>query len=209
VVAELVTPVANPQELALDGVLSWGALTTHPVGSHFAPEGSVVPLPLELLWVSPEGRPLWAATPLRPLVPGIESREYWHKRYPSHRAEFGHKLNAVTSAGRWKEYRMPVQALSVARLGAWCLGERSEVERLLSPVTHIGKKGSMGYGRVARWTVTPAPEVAAADILAQRPVPLRYWRDHDACPGGRIEPQRGWTPPYWFAPWWEDCLAGV
>lgn len=203
ITADLVTPVihAEASSTHLDGILSFAALTTFPVVSTYE-RAAVVPLPLELAWVSPRGLPLWACTPLIPAVAGIATREYWHKRYPSHRSEFGRQVSAVTTAGRWKEYRVPVHAQSVERLRALAIGDSEAVSHLLQAVTHIGKKGSMGYGRVAQWTVKPASH-SLHDVLALRNVPAAYYADAEPC--GVLAPLRGWTPPYWYAPWWEDC----
>lgn len=207
ITAEIVTPVIHAERdwTHLDGILSWAALTSHPVESIIS-DGVVVPLPIELAWVSPEGLPLWACTPLMPADSGTESREYWHKRYPSHRAELGSRLSANTTGGRWREWRVPLKAHVVQRLHALAIGNPEEVERLLSIITHIGKKGSMGYGRVARWTVTPGTHTLK-DVLALRPVPVAYY---EGCqPVGAIELRRGWTPPYWYAPRWADCMVPV
>jgi hypothetical protein len=205
ITADLVTPVlhAERQITHLDSILSYAAMTDHPVASDYD-QAAVIPLPLQLAWVSPQGLPLWACTPLMPIIEGLLTREYWHKRYPSHRADFGDRLNAVTSAGRWKEYRVPVHAQQIDRLHALAIGNAPEVERLLSIVTHIGKKGGMGYGRVARWSVTPVG-VTLADVLASRPVPVAYYAGKQ--PVGAIALNRGWTPPYWYSPWWADCMV--
>jgi len=203
ITAELTTPIihAERDRTHLDGILSAAALTDHPVAGKYD-DDTVVPLPLDLAWVSPHGLPLWACTPLMPAGGGMETREYWHKRYPSHRAEFGDKLNAVTSAGRWKEYRVPVHAQSIDRLHALAIGNADEIERLLAGMTHVGKKASMGYGRVARWSVTPGAHTLV-DVLALRPVPVAYY-DDDASHGHLVR-NRAWTPPYWYAPRWADC----
>lgn len=203
--AELVTPVVHAEEglTHLDSILSAGTLTTHPVASHFPGPACCLPLPLGLAWVSPEGRPLWACSPLVATTEAVTSREYWHKRYPSHRAEFGDKQSALTSAGRYREYRTPIHAESVSSLHAVCIGNHEEIERLLATVSHIGKKGSMGYGRVARWTVVESDHTLE-DVLAFRVVPLAALVDHDS-----TSPPRGWTPPYWFAPWWLPCRVPV
>lgn len=204
ITAELVTPVVHAERSLthMDGILSFAAMTMHPVASDYA-DYCVVPLPLQLVWVSPLGMPLWACTPLRPQTDALESREYWHKRYPTQRADFGNRLNAITSAGRWKEYRVPVHAQSVERLHALVIGAAQPLRDLLQCVSHIGKKGSMGYGRVAKWTVTEASH-SLADVLLLRPVPVAYYAGIKP-PQGVLQPNRAWTPPYWFAPAWSDC----
>lgn len=207
ITAQLVTPVIHAERdmTHLDAVLSFAALTNHPVETVYPDKGvCVVPLPLELAWVSPQGLPLWACTPLMPVGDTHESREYWHKRYPGHRAEFGQKLNAVTTAGRWKEYRTPVAAQHVNTLAALCIGNAEEIKTLLAVVSHIGKKGGMGYGRVAKWHVEAADH-GLQDILPHRPVPVAYYADRQ--PIGKLSLNRAFTPPYWYAPWWCDCLV--
>jgi hypothetical protein len=203
ITARLVTPVlhAEAQITHLDGILSAAAITDHPAPSAWDLV-AIVPLPLELAWVSPQGLPLWACTPLMPVDAGLVSREYWHKRYPSHRAELGDKQSANTSAGRWREYRVPVAAHAVDRLHALAIGNADELRRLLDGVTHIGKKGSMGYGRVACWSITTATHTLA-DVLALRPVPVSA----GLVDAAHVDPQRGWTPPYWYAPHWTDCAV--
>jgi hypothetical protein len=205
VTAELATPVIHSERdwTHIDGLLSWAALTNHPVASHYD-AAPVIPLPLELAWVSPDGLPLWACTPMMPAEVGTDSREYWHKRYPSHRAELSSRMSANTTGGRWREYRVPLRAHAVQRLHALAIGNTEEVERLLSIVIHIGKKGSMGYGRVVRWTVTTGTH-ALEDVLARRPVPVAYYNGRQ--PVGALELRRGWTPPYWYAPRWADCMV--
>ena len=74
---------------------------------------------------------------------------------------------------------------------------------LLSVVSHLGKKGSMGYGRVARWTVEEGSHTMA-DVMARRAVPVAAFCG--AQPTGPVALLRGWTPPYWHSPWWADCV---
>lgn len=205
ITAELATPVlpAERDWTHLDSILTFAALTSHPAPSAYD-KPPVVPLPLELAWVSPGGLPLWACTPLRPSGDWVETSEYWHKRYPIHRADLASKANAILTAGRWKEYRMPVRAQSASKLHALAIGNADEVQRLLSFVAHIGKKGSVGYGRVVRWSVTPGAHTID-DVLALRPVPVAYYDGQ--CLVGTMALHRGWTPPYWYSPWWADCIV--
>jgi len=203
IIAELATPLIHAERnmTHLDGILSSAAITDHPAPSKWD-KVAIVPLPIDLLWVSPRGLPLWACTPLMVSDDAVTSHEYWHKRYPTDRADFGAKLSANTSSGRWREYRMPVAAQSASRLVALAIGHAAEVQRLLDGITHIGKKGSMGYGRVLRWSVVETAGVTPDDILSRRPVPVA-----SRLRQGDPVPARGWTPPYWYAPHWEDCVG--
>lgn len=211
IIAEPVTPVieSEPGAINLDSLLSYAAITTHPTETmpvHDIP--AIIPLPIALAWISPAHQPLWASTPLRPVGPEAESREYWHKRHPADRADWAAKPSVNTRAGRWKEYRQPVRGKLPSRYAALAIGHRAEIERLLTVCTHIGKKASMGYGRIGRWTVIEQDaDPVIDDILAQRPVPIAYYAGKPVPPGGIIAPNRAWTPPYWYAPWWADCIS--
>lgn len=197
VVANLVTPYVGAvgERLHLDAILSyaWMESLTHPV---WYTDAAVIPLPLEALSVvkgpKKERLPVWASTYLIPQGDVLRDRAYWHKRYPVDRAEFSTKLNAEMGVGRNKEYRVPLQTLHTPQMRAACIGNQSEIERLLSYVIHIGKKRSQGYGRIGSWEVTPLVwtlEEARAAISRERPMPA---------PFGAVG---GFTPPYWYAPW--------
>ena len=207
--ADLVTPyvpVGTDKAVHLDGLLSQAVLTAHPCAPQFGGQSCVVPLPVEILWLSPQGLPLWAASDMLPDGDSNQAREYWHKRYPSHRADLGSKMAAVTTAGRWKEYRVPLNAVRADKLRAVAIGNKDEVERLLGFVSHIGKKGSAGYGRVALWRVDKLPVDNAHDlILAAKSVPVDYAADKQIA--GVYSPLKGWTPPYWYAPNWQPCIT--
>lgn len=206
VCAELLTPVVHAESIGthLDSILSFAALTAHPMQSGLDSGPCVVPLPLQLAWVSDDGRPLWACSPLMPRQ-AVRGREYWHKRYPTQRAEFGERMAANTSAGRWREYRVPLATDSAEVLLALCIGNADEVLRLLTTtVSHIGKKGTQGFGRVGRWTVTPAGHTLE-DVLALRAVPVEFFAGRQ--PTGVLAPNKAWTPPYWYAPWWSACMV--
>lgn len=204
VTAQLLTPSFGV-ELHLDGVLSGAVLASHPCTCSFPKGAAIVPLPLDLLWVR-DGWPLWAAGDLAPVGDADKGREYWHKRYPSQRGDLDKKQNAKTTAGRWREYRQPVDTLSPCTLKAVCVGNQSEVERLLSHVSHIGKKPAAGYGRVI-WSVDvmDVEQNQAAEMVERsRLLPFEYAAERGL--SGRPVPARGWTPPYWYAPNWENCI---
>lgn len=214
---ELLTPYvpAEPSgALHLDAILSSAVLDSHPAPPIFPEDGSpaVVPLPLELVWVSPEGRPLWAASDLRPQGEILRSREYWHKRAPADRMQLAKKRRLETRRGRYKEYRVPLATVNVPELRAICVGNGPEVAWLLRHVTHVGKKSSQGFGRV-RWkvaTLGQSPEEITEAALRARPVPAAYAlerRGEISLRGGERYARMGWTPPYWHAPWHDLAIV--
>lgn len=164
----------------------------------------VLPLPLALAWIDPSGRPLWAATELRPVGSVVEGDLYIHSRYPTDRAPLARRQAALTAAGQFKDVRIPLRVTAAAAIEGWCLGIAEEVAMLLDRVTHVGRKPAHGRGRVVRWTVTPAPGIDLAWILERRTTPLAALGDA-AVPARRVAPRIGWTPPYWDATFHAAC----
>lgn len=187
--------------LHLDGILSAACMSLYAsvVGDRVDPY--VVPLPLGLSWVSRTGMPLWTATDLVPTDEAARGVTYLHARYPVHRADIAVKQSVLTSAGRYKDARIPMLVIAAAEVVGVCFGDREWVSKLLDLVTHVGKKGSHGHGRVLSWSVGPAEGVVEADVLDRRPVPIEFLADRDeTIEAARIAPRRGWSPPYWHAP---------
>lgn len=206
---ELLSPYvpAEPDgAVHLDAILGSMVLDSHPVPHHRNEEACVVPLPVELAWVSPEGLPLWTVSDLRPQGDVLRDTSYWHKRYPEDRADLATKVRAETRRGRYKEYRVPLSTIDVPEVRAVCIGDASEVARLLSECSHVGKKASQGFGRVS-WRVTRWEEnstTAREAALMARPVPARYLLEEKGeikLSEGSSYSRRSWCPPHWFSPW--------
>lgn len=184
----------------LDGILSWAVLTAHPCTYEQA-EFLLTPLPLETLDFRGD-LPLWAASDF--MTDKIHTgREYWHKRYPANRVEFAAKRNANTSAGRWREYRVPLNLNVTHAFTAYAIGNRDEVARLLDYVTHLGKKSAYGYGRVVKWSVEECGDCLEL-IHNNRLLPIEYARRVGL--DGGIVPAACWTPPYWYRPHQATCM---
>lgn len=87
--------------------------------------------------------------------PYVDGRDYWNKRFDSSLADlvdFGERRGTVNNlAGQYKAYHQPVFYRSALWVSWYCVGDRREIERLLSTLTHIGKKISQGWGRVVGW----------------------------------------------------------
>lgn len=213
----LLTPYvpAEPDgTIHLDSVLGSMVLDSHPKAPLFPENGSpvTVPLPVELAWVSPEGLPLWALSDLRPQGDAIRSQEYWHKRAPSDRMDLANKQRLEARRGRWKEYRIPLSTIRVPEIRAVGVGDPIEVARLLSHVSHVGKKASQGFGRV-EWSVVPwdvPTEDAQKAALMARPVPARYLFEAEGeinLSEGTNYTRRSFCPPHWYAPWWDLAVV--
>ena len=61
---------------------------------------------------------------------------------------------------------------SQIRCARHVVGDKAEIERLLSHITHIGAKVGVGYGRVRRWEVAIGGDKQTARL--HRPLPKAF-----------------------------------
>lgn len=183
--------------LHLDSILSAACFDLYASVIDCRPDDEpyVLPLPLALAWVSPSDRPLWLATDLRPVGEAVSGPVYLHSHYPTDRADLASRQAVLTSAGRYKDSRLPLSLTMTEAVEGWCLGDHDAIRMLLDRVTHVGRKAARGHGRVLSWQAEAADFDAAA-IMERRPAPIDYLIDQ-AIPAARISPRQGWTPPYW------------
>jgi CRISPR type IV-associated protein Csf3 len=206
--------LAGYDPLWLDDLLAWCVIMEathgHGVPDHTKPYKLVTPL--QCLWQSADGLPLWAATPFMPC--GVNGRDvtYWHKR-----AQSGEWTGTKTgnfsiraTQGRWMERRVPLPTVVAEWWEATCIGDAEEIGRLLGQVSHVGKRRSMGMGEVDHWVVEPGRFVLHEGGRLTRAMPAEAFDASDICgglrPAGEPAPI-GWTPPQWkpslFRPgWW-------
>lgn len=197
VTAHLRTGVISDQWLPLDGILLYQACRRQ-----FGAQGATLPgggavcklasVPLKIIhpgephwyyacsWAQP--RPWWVA----------EGKDHWNKRCDlglAHLVDFhGRRGKVLVGQGRYRAYHMPVFYRVALRVDWYCAGDRADVEALLSTMTHIGKKGTQGWGRVIKWDVEPWPEdwsvwragkltrgIPATDAAVTGPVNLMHY----------------------------------
>jgi CRISPR type IV-associated protein Csf3 len=110
------------------------------------------------------------------------------------------------TAGANKSYRIPRELAHLeSDLVTWyCLGDREQIEVLLQHITHLGKKRSVGWGKILRWTVEECATwegfPVTRDGAALRTLPLDW-------PGLR-DPSQSFetlTYPYWDRSKEEPC----
>lgn len=192
--------------LHLDGILAAAVMGSSHVGATVGfRERFAVPLPIQLVWVSNQGWPLWAATDLKGEGGGCDAEVYIHRRHPTDRATLAAQTAVNTSAGRYRDVRLPLRTRIEPTLVGWCIGDRDLVADLLTGIEQVGRKGAIGQGRVLGWCVEPA-DVDLAWILDRRSVPLEYLAKVGAAAlPDRIAPHASWTPPYWDAPRHRPC----
>lgn len=158
--AYLRTPVVADRQLPLDGVLLYQAhrdlhgpqVVTIP--GDYTVQG-VSTLPLDIMH---PGRHNWYyKCSWAQWSHDVEGRDYWNKRFDSQFADlvdFGKRRGKVIiEQGKYKAYHMPVFYRAALWTEWYCVGDKTEIEHLLSTVTHLGKKSSQGWGRVSWWEI--------------------------------------------------------
>lgn len=91
----------------------------------------------------------------------VEGKDYWNKRFDLSLVslvEEGKAKRLDVAAGRYKSYHMPVFYRSALSVSWYAVGDRVEIEMLLSSVFNIGKKPAQGWGAVREWQVEPFEE---------------------------------------------------
>jgi len=201
--AYLRTPVIADHWLPLDGMLLYQAHR-----DKLGPQAVTIPgdytcqgvstLPLGI--VHPGRRNWYYRCSWAQWSHDVEGKDHWNKRFDAqfaHLVDFrGRRGKVVIEQGRYKAYHMPV-FYRAALWAEWhCVGDRVEIEYLLSTATNLGKKGSQGWGRVRRWQIEPWPD------------DWSIWRDDELMRGVPFEDTReagrpfdiahyGIRPSYW------------
>lgn len=166
VTARLVGPMAVPRSgIALDAMLA--AAVALRDGIPPPPPLVRIEIPVEC---EPGGR-FHLCSFAHPRFDCYESR-YVNRRFPIEQAQAmgSEKVRSLRiTAGPAKSYRIPLEAGHVeADTLVWCcVGRAEEIRALLGLVSHIGKKRSVGLGKVRAWEVE---EVTAADVWPGFPV---------------------------------------
>lgn len=217
------TRVVSYDPINLDNLLARMVLEDATGGDSTMPDTHQVyrlPAPLQALWTSEEGLPLYACTALSPGGHTISDVAYIHKR-----AQTGHftavkngVMGISTTNGRWMDRRIPFPTAVVidddflrARLPAYysvgatphcwfsdMIGNPEEIARLLLNVTFCGKRRAIGFGEVKAWHLDPIDSFPLEEdgcltrILPEAALALL----NGSLPEGLPIPI-GWTPPQW------------
>jgi hypothetical protein len=180
VVAELDGDIILPRMTpALDGLLAYAVAQEHqlPPIEVQGDEAPTIEVPLAR---SPCGRYHQASFGIGRV--NKSTLQYYHRKWPIEvsQALSSEKTKGIdVAAGRNKSYRLPVERAHLVsdRLWWFAVGHVAEVRNLLTWVTRIGKKRSMGAGKVTAWRVEPVEAwgvgfpVVSPEGEALRPLP--------------------------------------
>lgn len=163
-------------------------------------------IPCRCLWRAPNELPLWAATPFMPDGMSAQDQRYWHKRAQT--GEFTRTKSGTFSIaptkGRYMERRVPLPTIVAERWVATCIGNATEIGRLLDTLYGIGKRR---WGEICDWMIEPGAFDLIHGGCLTRPFPALAIHLLDGYMPTGAPPPIGWTPPEWkpslFAPgWW-------
>lgn len=221
VTCDLATPIAGDVPM-LDAMLEWcmsrhvgrGLGLSHGAGADRRPyEPGIIPIPVARRRVAGFAWPVPLATsPIYVAREGGDWHDHIARQFGAHASSLAAPGTVATTNGEFKSYRLPLRRRDVGTVAWLCVGDRKEVRRLLRDVPSIGKKVSIGCGRVAAWTVefwdgdeddcwfarAPAGPVLMRPLPATMPLPPSLL-------GARAS-FGGVVPPYWSA---EHFAEGV
>lgn len=138
-------------------------------------------------------------------------RHWINRRFPIEEAQALGEVGftrVLLGQGPTKSFRIPLEVcyLRDAQATWWCLGEDAPIRELLTVVTHLGKKRSVGKGEITSWSVEQCDTWPGFPVLRDgaplRALPLDW--------PGVVAADRGMrvlAPPYWER-WREsECLV--
>ena len=101
-----------------------------------------------------------------------------------------------TNQGHFKDFMINLPIIITDTITFYCNGDKKELERLLSHLTSIGKKTSIGGGRIRNITITETNEDYSffKDNCIMKPIPATM--DVPVFEG-MIFQQQPYKPPYW------------
>lgn len=101
-----------------------------------------------------------------------------------------------TNQGHFKDFMINLPIIITDTIIFYCNGDKKELERLLSHLTSIGKKTSIGSGRIRNITITETNEDYSffKENHIMRPIPATM--DVPVFEG-MIFQQQPYKPPYW------------
>jgi hypothetical protein len=209
ITARLASPLAGDAP-RLDGLVEYAMSLFHPkaIPGYKITRASEPPemglIPISMARESIGGWPVARCSDPILDLPDAETVEHIGKKIGIEHAELlrpDARLVVSTTNSWTKSYRIPLRIRACSRVRWFAFGNRVGLKRSLRHITSIGKKVSVGYGRVAEWTLDRVDEdyswfaPAPAGPVLMATLPHGPW-----LPGGLIGAKRDFrscVPPYW------------
>lgn len=153
----LESPVVFDLPIMLDGLLEYRSCHVNKIGGGAlsrhdpAPIYGEIPLPIKREnfgeYLIPKcSYPIYQAD--------YEWHEHYCRRFPTDRVDLFDQSQLTkinTTGGEFKSYRLPARARLINKIVWFCEGTRKPLLKLVKGVPSLGKKRSMGYGKITRW----------------------------------------------------------
>jgi hypothetical protein len=141
--------VYDPQEPpTLDGVLAWCLSAYHVSGQPPRRDEKPFDIPVPLRKWTKNGTWGYHASAIFPEGPTAEVTQKWRCRLRENRIELT-KGSPNRTNGKYRDWQNPIDLLLCHKMVAYAHGDRSDIQRILRRgVKYLGKKSSMGKGRV-------------------------------------------------------------
>lgn len=128
-------------------------------------------------------------------------RAYLIRRFPIELAVHHTKIRSVNlAAGAQKHHRIMYErgALVGDTIVFYCVGDKAEVAKLISLVSHIGARRAAGNGRVKHWDISECEPWEGFPILSPGGMPLRNLpHEHEGVSENAEVRYGNVTYPYW------------
>jgi hypothetical protein len=136
------------EPIHLDALLAWVRLPYHKgnVGLERSDKPMRIPLPLALWEIC--GSRGFCASALFPEGETLETILMWRKKFRTERAAAVASGSPNIQNGPYREYNTPLPLLLCHTMTAWAVGDRAKIKGALKHIRFLGKKSSMGVGRV-------------------------------------------------------------
>jgi len=211
----LTQPIGGYDHTHIDGLLSSAVVRDALRGVPLLPrpEPYAIPLPMEVLWRSQTGLPLYHCSSLLPSGEFRQSVFTWTKKndpsvsYFTERKRDGSERQPDNGSGPDKEYCVGLQIKSIPHLMGVAVGDIEEIKRLLAMVWGVGKKIALGLGTIAHIEAVPCEIQGYCFVeysALKRPVPAEACKDLGLSLVGDVQ-LAGYTPPYWLPANQADC----
>ncbi len=216
VTAVLSSPLCGEAPM-LDGVLEYEVAVLQGLANRLRKD---IPLPEESGLELPVARKTFGGCAIyrcsSPIVDTRhEGREFVTKRLAVEHAGDLHpsqRLSVAVGNSTFKSYRLPLKVTRPSEVVWFCHGHRQPIHKLLKRVTAIGRKRSVGYGRVSQWLVEEIDEDYSLFAMEPqgRPVLMRPLPLCSELPGdllGWRQDFAGIRPPYWHPDRFAECVV--
>jgi len=203
----MAAPFSAVDHIRLDGLLAYQSLR-HILGSDFYnldPNKTTIEAPLPLEKCENDSEQWWWACSFGAYHLDYKALSTWKKRWDDQHdslVKFPEKRKPRIDhkAGFFKAYSMPLVVRGAKEIVFCGYGNIIEVKKILTGVTHIGKKRSQGYGRVSKIEVKETSDkwyCWTEDKQATRAIPISKTKIRELSQGSIVAVNMAYRPPYW------------